>query len=262
MGTETDKRAWNLPSAGALSLLAGALAWALLLSGGVGGTAGGPAHADAACGSLKVKPVVISNYPKVFANQFDKKMRVAVARGRSRVRDWRVELYTFGGFLVGKSDFDKTMSRNDHAKVNLRLAIQPGKYTLVTKGEVPGCGLVERNDVVAFRGCLSKLPITFIDKPGGTAADYGKYLSMEIAPKPIWAPVTQVRSTLSNLDGDIYGRAELPPGQRKLIGEQFLHHKLKSGGLDPGGYTVSVSGRARQPRECGTLSKSTSLNFK
>jgi hypothetical protein len=225
--------------------------------------AGGvPARAEAACGSLKADPVVVSSYPKAFAGQYDKRMKVAVERGRERVRDWRVELYTFGGFLVGKSRFDKSMSRRDHASVSLRLAIQPGKYTLVTKGEVRGCGLIERNDVVAFRGCLKKLPVKFLDKPGGTAADYGKYLSMEIEPKPIWAPITQIRSTLSSFDGDIFGRAELPPGQRKLIGRQFLHHRLKSGGLQPGGYTVTVTGKARQPRSCGSLSRTTSLSFK
>ena len=237
------------------------LAWSLLLAGGVDGTRGGPDPAAAACGSLKVEPVVVSSYPKSFASQYDRRMRVAVTRGRARVRDWRVELYTFGGFLVGKSDFDKSMSRRDHARLDLRLAIQPGRYTLVTKGEVRGCGLIERDDVVAFRGCLGKLPISIVDKPGGTASDYGRYLSIEIEPKAIWAPVTQVRSTLTNSEGDVYGRAELPPGQRKLIGRQFLHHELKSGGLQPGGYTVSITGRARQPRECGTLSKTTSLSF-
>lgn len=233
----------------------------LLLAGGVDGTKGGPARAQASCGSLDVEPVVISRYPKMFANQYDKKMRIAVARGRQAVRNWRVELYTFGGFLLGKSRFDDSMSRNDRAKLNLKLAMQPGKYTLVTKGEVRGCGLIERFDVVSFRDCLSKLPIKFIDKPGGTASDYGDFLSVKIAPNPVFAPLTDIHSTLTNFDGDIFGKAELPRGKRQLIGEQFLDHKLKSGGLQPGGYTVYVTGKARQPRECGNLAASANLTF-
>lgn len=252
----------KLPQVGGFLALSGALACLLLLGGGVDGTKGGPDRAQAACGSLKVDPVVISNFPKMFANQYDKKMRIAVARGRQAVSNWRVELYTFGGFLLGKSKFDKSMSRNDHATLNLKLGIQPGKYTLVTKGEVKGCGLIERFDVVSFRDCLSKLPIKFIDKPGGTAADYGGFLSVKIAPNPIFAPLSDIRSTLTNFDGDIFGKAELPRGEDKLIGEQFLDHKLKSGGLKPGGYSVYVTGKARQPRECGNLAASTSLNFK
>lgn len=252
----------GLPPVGGFLVLAGTLATLLLLGGGVDGTKGGPDRAEAACGTLKVKPVVISNFPKIFADQFDKKLRVSVSRRGSAVRDWRVELYTFGGFLLGKSPFDKSMASADRAVIKLRLPVQPGQYTLVTKGEVRGCGLVERNDVVAFRSCLNKLPISFIDKPGGTAADYGKYLSVKIAPDPVFAPIIDVRSTLSSFDGDIFGKAELPAGQRKLIGEQVLDHKLKSGGLEPGGYSIDVTGKARQPRECGNLEKSTALRFK
>lgn len=82
MGTQTRNRAAWPPSGGGLALT-GLVVCLLLLSGGLDGTKGGPARADAACGSPKVKPVVISNFSKVFANQYDKKMRVAVARGRS-----------------------------------------------------------------------------------------------------------------------------------------------------------------------------------
>lgn len=239
-----------------------ALASVLLLSGGVGGSNGTPAPAAAGCGSLKVTPEVISNYPKVFASQYDKKLRVSVQRGRSSVRDWQVQLYTFGGFLLGESEVEAKMSRTDTATMKLRVALQPGKYTLVTKGAVGGCGELERDEVVSFRDCLDKLPILFVEKPGGMAADYGKYVSVKIAPKPVWAPLTDIFGSLSNFNGDIFGKAELPRGQRKLIGEQFLDFKLKSGGLQPGGYSVYVTGKARQPRECGDLSKSTTLKFK
>lgn len=234
----------------------------LLLSGLAGGGADGPDRADASCGQLKVQPRVVSKFPKVFANQYDKKMKIAVTHGGHSVRHWRAELYTFGGYLLGRSKWDSRMGGNDHTALKLRVPMQPGRYTLVVKGTVGGCGELERDMVVNFRGCLNSLPIKFIDKPGGTAADYGRWLSVKIAPKPVWAPLKDIRGTLSNFEGDVYGTAELPRGSRKLIGEQVLDFKLKQGGLQKGGYSVSVTGKARQPRRCGNLSKNTSLQFK
>ncbi len=256
---EMTTLAWRAAGALAIALL---MALALLLSGGIGGSGGSPATAEAGCGKLKVRPQVVSRYPKVFANQYEKKLKVSVNRGRAAVTDWRVQLYTFGGFLLGESEIDKRMSKSDTATMKLRLPMQPGKYTLVTKGTVRGCGELERNEVINFRDCLNKLPITFVDKPGGTAADYGRYLSVKIAPNPVWAPLVDIYGTLSSFEGDVYGKAELPRGQRKLIGQQTLDFQLKSGGLDSGGYSVYVSGKARQPRSCGDLSKTTVLKFK
>jgi hypothetical protein len=236
-----------------------ALAFAALLTGLPGGS--GPAPAIAGCGKLNAEPRIVSNYAKPFADQYDKKLRVAVQRGRAAVTNWRVQLYTFGGFLLGESKYEKRMAKSDIAKMKLRVPLQPGRYTLVTKGTVHGCGEVERDQIVSFRDCLSKLPIKFVTKPGGTAADYRGWVSVKIAPKPVWAPLGDIRGTLTNFSGDIYGRAELPRGERKLIGSQTLDFKLKSGGLQPGGYTVNVTGKARQPRSCGDLSKSTVLQF-
>ncbi|MCB0866583.1 MAG: hypothetical protein KDB58_12790 [Solirubrobacterales bacterium] len=251
----------SLRALAAVLALALASVAALSLSGGIGGRGGVPTPAEAGCGHLNVKPQVVSRYPKIFASQYQKKLKVSVQRGRGAVRKWRVQLYTFGGFLLGESKIDKKMSGSDTATMKLRVPMQPGKYTLVTKGTVKGCGEVERNEVINFRGCLNKLPITFVDKPGGTAADYGRYLSVKIAPKPVWAPLVDVYGTLSSFEGDVYGKAELPRGQRKLIGEQTLDFKLKSGGLKSGGYSVYVTGKARQPRSCGDLAKSATLKF-
>lgn len=248
-------------ASGALAI-ACALAWALSLTGGIGGADGAPTPAEAGCGQLKVRPEVVSRYPKVFANQYEKKLKVSVNRGRHSVRNWRVQLYTFSGFLLGESAIDKKMSSTDTASMKLQIPLQPGKYTLVTKGTVGGCGELERDEVIDFRGCLSKLPVEFVDRPGGSADDYGRYLSVKIQPKATWAPLVDVFGSLSNFDGDVYGKAELPQGQRKLIGQQFLNFKLKSGGLDSGGYSVFVTGKARQPSSCGDLSKSTTLEFK
>ncbi len=226
------------------------------------GPGGGAAAAAAGCGKLKVRSEVVSRFPRVFANQYEKKLKVAVQSGRRAVSDWRVQLYTFGGFLLGESAIDRRMTRSETATMKLRVPIQPGRYTLVTKGAVPGCGELERDEVINFRDCLNGLPISFADKPGGSASDYGRYLSVKIAPKPVWTPLVDVHGTLSNFNGDVYGKAELPRGRRKLIGAQFLDFKLKSGGLDSGGYSVYVSGKARQPRSCGDLSKSTVLEFR
>jgi hypothetical protein len=236
-----------------------ALAAAALLAGLPGGS--GPATAIAGCGKLNAEPRIVSRYAKPFADQYDKKLSVAVERGRAAVTGWRVQLYTFGGYLLGESKPDERMAKSDVARMRLRVPLQPGKYTLVTKGTVRGCGEVERDQVVSFRDCLEELPIKFVTKPGGTASDYRGWVSLKIAPKPLWAPLGDVRGTLTSFAGDIYGRAELPRGERKLIGTQTLDFKLKSGGLQPGGYTVNVTGKARQPRSCGDLSKSTVLQF-
>ena len=113
-----------------------AIAAIALLTGASNGPGGGPTPADASCGSLKVQPEVVSKFPKVFANQYTKKMRISVNRGRSHVKHWRVELYTFGGFLLGKSNYKSKMSSSDKIAMKLRLPMQPGKYTLVVKGDV------------------------------------------------------------------------------------------------------------------------------
>lgn len=244
--------------ASAIALIAGLL----LLSGSSNGPGSGPTPATASCGSLKVQAEVVSKFPKVFANQYDKKMRISVKRGGSHVRHWRVELYTFGGFLLGKSDYKSKMSSTDQTSMKLRVPMQPGKYTLVVKGDVGSCGELELDKVLNFRSCLNSLPIHFADKPGGTAADYGRYLSVKIAPKGVWAPLNDIRGTLANFDGEVFGTAELPRGSRKLIGEQPLDFKLKNGGLQKGGYSVYITGKARQPKQCGNLAKSTSLRFK
>jgi len=242
-------------------LAIGAIAATVPLLGEPGGPTG-PARADASCGALKVQPQVVSRFPKVFANQYTKKMRIAVDRGRPNVRHWRVELYTFGGFLLGKSEYQRQMGATDRTTMKLRIPMQPGKYTLVVKGQVKGCGELELDKVVSFRGCLRGLPVRFPNKPGGSAADYGRWLSVNIAPKPVWAPLKDIRATLSNFEGDVYGTAELPRGNRKLIGEQTLDFKLKKSGLEEGGYSVYVTGKARQPNQCRNLSKSTALHFK
>lgn len=262
MLNQMRKRPARFGSASGALGVACIIALSLTVSGKVGGSNGSPLTAEANCGSLDARPQVISRYGRIFAAQYDKKLRVSVKRGGPPVRDWQVQLYTFSGFLVGKSQVEKKMNDTGQTTLKLGVGVQPGRYTLVTKGQVRGCGELESDDIVSFRSCIKKLPISFVEKPGGSASDYGGYVSVKIAPKTGLSPITDIYGTLSSFDGDIFGKAQLPRGRRKLIGEQFLDFELKSSGLKPGRYSVYVTGKARQPRSCGDLAKSTKLRFR
>ncbi len=141
--------------------------------------------------------------------------------------------------------------------------MQPGPYTVVVKGDILGCGESETSDTVKLRGCLGKLPIQFFNKPKGEAEAYnrGGYVSIGIRPRSGWSPIRKIHSMLTDFDGVVYGRAELQKGSRKLIGEQYLNHKLKRK-LTKGGYSIYVKGKAPQPRACGEKTKTKTLHFK
>ena len=94
-------------------------------------------------------------------------------------------------------------------------------------------------------------PSAFPDKPGGTAADYGRYLTVKVAPKSVWSPLKRTFTAPSRTSMVTSMEPRSSPGSRKLIGEQPLDFKLKNGGLQTGGYSVYVTGKARQPKQCG-----------
>ena len=238
------------------------VAMALTLGADVGAAGSGPGIARAGCGGLKAEVVPMSRFPKAFASQYRRKLRVRVERRKGSVRKWHVELYTFSGFLLGKSKTDERLSRGEVAKIKLKQAMQPGPYTVVVKGKAGGCGERETADIIRLRGCLGKLPIKFVKRPKGLASDYnsGGFVSVKVAPRPAWAPLRKIESTLSGFDGIVYGTAELPPGSKRLIGEQFLDHELTRN-LEPGEYSISVTGKAPQPKSCGDTSRSTVLKF-
>ena len=157
------------------------LALVLIFTGLVGSNGQGPAVADAGCRlHAKVKPV--SRFPAAFASQYTKKLRVTVYNRTGNVKTWHLELYTYGGDKLGRSKERHWLTYGTKAAINLKQAMQPGDYTVVVKGEVPGCGETQDSNPIHLRGCLSKLPIRFFNKPGGTASDYGKYLSIGIQP--------------------------------------------------------------------------------
>lgn len=247
------------------SLLAGIvlLAIVLLLSGRVGGSAhGGPEAAVAGCPNLRAEVEAVSRFPKPFASQYKRKLKLQVFNRTGNVVKWHVELYTFSGFKLGQSKDKKNLRFGDTATVKLRQSMQPGPYTVVVKGEIFRCGESETSDVVKLRGCLGKLPIKFPVKPKGNAADYnsGGFVSVGIEPRSSWAPIKKIKSTLSDFNGTVYGTAELPRGSRKLIGRQFLNHELTRN-LGAGQYSVYVEGKAPQPRSCGDKTKTAILRF-
>jgi hypothetical protein len=258
-------RAKRVPAAGA-TIIAVLLALLLLLSGGVSGTGNGPELAHAKCGGIKVKEIrPITKFPRPFASQYTKKMRVQVFNYTGGVHRWKVELYDYSGNRLGSSK--RTSNRNylywgDTATIKLKQAMQPNNFTLVLKGDVRGCGFSEASDTVRLRGCLNKLPLKVFNRPQGKAADYnsGGYVSVGIEPRSGWSPIKGIQSTLTSFSGVTYGTAELPQGYRKLIGQQYLNHKLTRT-LTPGDYTVFIRGKAPQPRSCGDKSKSVTLKF-
>lgn len=256
-----------MPSGAIRAPLAGVTAAAavLLATGALllASASAGPDAAQAGCGGkLRASADVVSKFPKAFARQYKRKLRLDVTLRRGKARKWRAELYTFSGYLLGKSKEQKRLRGTDRTVIKLRQALQPGAFTVVVKGKVRRCGEKEVSQVLRFRSCLNKLPIEFVDRPGGMAADYnaGGYVSVRVAPRSSWAPIRRVRSTLSSFDGVIYGRAELPRGSRRLIGEQFLDNELIRN-LQPGKYSLFVEGKAPQPRSCGEVTRSTVLRF-
>jgi hypothetical protein len=254
----------RVPVAGSFLMAALLLALALIFTGGVGGSRdGGPQVANAGCGNLRAQVEVVSRFPKPFASQYKKKLRIQVFNRTRNVKRWHAELYTFSGFRLGKSKPKKWLRWGDRTAIKLRQSMQPGKYTVVLKGKILRCGKRETSDVVNLRGCLNQLPVRFPNKPGGNAADYnaGGYVSVGIEPRSDWAPIKKIKSTLLDFNGTVYGRAELPRGSRNLIGRQFLDHELTRE-LTAQQYTVLVEGKAPQPRSCGDKTKSTVLTFK
>lgn len=253
----------NLPTPAALAvaIAIATLTLLLLLTGKVNGPTAVVTPADGACRELAADGKVVSRFPKAFASQYTKKMKIRV-RPRTGVKKWRVELYTFSGILLGKSKVRKSFMRDgDVAKVKLKQPMQPNKYTLVIKGDVPGCGYLETTELVKLKQCKPKLPLKITNKPKGTASDYGGFLSIGIKPRPGWEGIRKVESVVSDFNGNVYGRAELPKGQRRVIGEVFLHHELTRN-LQAGGYSVYITGRAPQPRACGDKAKNVTLKFK
>jgi hypothetical protein len=136
--------------------------------------------------------------------------------------------------------------------------MQAGSFTLALFGEPnadPSCGPKHTFIVVRFLPCPSTLPVTFPDPPSGKASDYGDSLSVDVAPTS--EVVRHVTVSLSSFDGTKLGSRRFPV----LFGQVTATFDVP-GGLQPGGYTVFVSGAIKGlPASCGPKSAKTVLTF-
>jgi hypothetical protein len=207
------------------------------------------------CGKLPVKAKVLSKYGENFALQYTKKVPVYVETKGPTIHDAQIQLYTFQGFRLGKSKRLGDFAVGAKGRAKLKFPMQAGKYTLVVKGTVAGCGELQMAKVVRFRDCRDKLPLKFPNKPGGNAADYGAFLSVGLETRgPV---IRKLIGRVYSFDGEFFGKGKLGV----LFGTAVLHNRLRKP-LQAGGYSLIVEGRIDQPRECGTKSTSTVLKFK
>jgi hypothetical protein len=230
-----------------------------LLGAGPPGTPLGPAEAEARCGErLAARYQVQSRYPKLYASQYKKRVKVNVTTHHGPLVAWQVQLYTFQGKLLGQTKRKRALNHSKTVRVDLKFPIQPGKFTIVIKGYPRGCHAEsELADVVRFADCTTKLPVRFPDRPGGAAADYEGFLSVPIESRNgalIKNPETEVYST----SGEFFGRNI--DGYKRLFGRLTFNNKLTKS-LRAGQYTVILYGRLDQPRECGPKQASTVLTF-
>ena len=243
---------------GCLGLAAAAIL-SVGLSAGPAGTPAGPDTAEARCGErLAANYRVKSRYPKLYASQYKKRMKVSVTTHHGPLVEWQVQLYTFQGKLLGQTNRKRALNKTKTVRVDLKFPIQPGKFTMVIKGFPRGCHSESAtSDVVRFTDCTERLPVKFPDKPGGTAADYGDYLSVPIESRGgalIKHPETEVYS----FSGEYFGRNT--DDYKRLFGRLTFNNKLTRA-LRPGEYTVVLYGRLDQPRSCGDKQASTTLEF-
>lgn len=218
----------------------------------------GSAPAEAAahgCGRLPVKAQVLSKFGERYALQYTDKVPVYVQTRGPTIRNWQIQIYTFDGFRLGRSKRLADFSVGAKGRAKLKYPMQAGKYTLVVKGTVAGCGELERTKVIKFRDCRDSLPLKFPERPGGSAADYGAYLSVKVQTRgPV---VRNLVGRVYSFDGRFFGKSRLGV----LFGTAFMSNRLRRP-LQTGGYSFLVEGRIDQPRECGDKSKTAILKFK
>jgi hypothetical protein len=240
-----------MPAVG-LVTLGLALAFLLARSPGPGGSA-------SARSCITRLPVTVT-LPSGFAAAYRASIPVTVASSTGRpITGLRAALYTFAGDQIAATR--RPVNLRSSATLSLRLAFAPlqeGSYTLVLTGAPnadPACGPKKFIDVVRFRGCITALPLKFVNPPGGTASDYGNYLSVTLASAgPL---IRKLEGTVYALDGTRVGDGTLSA----LYGQTTLDLKLNRP-LVAGGYTVVVAGLVEQPPSCGPKTAQVELEFK
>ncbi len=229
------------------------------LVAGPPGTPVGPDSAEARCGErLAAKYSVQSRYSKLYASQYKKKLKVSVTTHHGPLVEWQVQMYTFQGKLLGQTKRKRALNNTKTVRVDLKFPIQPGKFTIVIKGFPRGCHSESvTSDVVRFADCTTRLPVKFPSLPGGTASDYGAFLSVPVESRG-GALIKHPESEIFSFDGTFYGRNI--DDYKVLFGRLTFNNKLTRA-LQPGGYTMVVSGRLDQPRECGNKTAQVTLTF-
>jgi len=249
------------PVAAALCVLALAVAVLVFWAAGPGsGLPTGPDNAGA-CGPVPVKVKPKSRFGKAYAQQYKKQVVILVRNtGHFRIQGLMVQLYTFDGFRLGGSGRAGGVGPRGTrgVKVKLNTGLQAGKITVVVKGHEPGCSIGEADNVVAFHACEDKLPVKFPGVPGGTASDYGDFLSVTVQPVN-GQVIRQPHTELFSFDGEFVGH---DINHYSLIyGKSGFDNKLTTP-LRPGGYTMLVRGRLNQPATCGAKTAQVTMSFK
>jgi hypothetical protein len=217
---------------------------------------GGPASAAEAQGCITRLPVSVS-LPSPFAAAYPSSVGVGLSTTGRPIRNVRASLYTFGGDQIAAGRLP-VLSGSRTLKMKLAFApLQQGSYTLVVTGEPnanPSCGPKKLVEVVTFRGCITGLPLKFVSPPGGTASDYGGYLSLTVqSAGPL---IRNLEGAVYAADGTVFGHGTL----NALYGQASLDLRLDRP-LVAGDYSVVVAGLVAQPPSCGPKTIQIDLHF-
>jgi hypothetical protein len=227
----------------------------LLACAGVIAVPGGSGAAVSGCSArLPVTVSLASNYAAAYPSN----VSVTISTAGPSLSNLRAAMYTFSGDQIAASKAVGVMRKSATVKLKLAYgALQIGSYTLVVTGTPtasPACGLEKFTKVEAFKDCATTLPLTFVNPPGGTAADYGGYLSVPL--KSNGPLIREVEGAVYAADGTLFGSATLSA----LYGLATLNLKLNQP-LVAGDYTLVVAGLINQPAACGPKTAQISLEF-
>ena len=177
------------------------------------------------------------------------------------IRNLTGTLYTFGGVKIASGSLKPTIFSSNQLTLHLGQGFRPmqaGKFTLALFGEPnadPSCGPKHAYKVIQFAPCLITLPVTFPNPPSGKAADYGNSLSVNVQGKGFL--LNDVNVSLSTFTGTALGSRNF----KTVFGEVTATFNVP-GGVQPGGYTVFVSGGIQgMPASCGSKTAKTVLTF-
>jgi hypothetical protein len=216
----------------------------------------GSASAAEAQGCITRLAVSVS-LPSPFAAAYPSSVGVGLSTTGRTIRDVRASLYTFAGDQIATGRLP-VLSGSRTLKMKLAFApLQQGSYTLVVTGEPnanPSCGPKKLVEVVTFRGCITGLPLKFVSPPGGTASDYGGYLSLTVqSAGPL---IRHLEGAVYDADGTVFGQGTL----NALYGQASLDLRLDRP-LVAGDYSVVVAGLIQQPPSCGPKTIQIDLHF-